>query len=84
MAVPTIDQLKQVYGVAAEKAAERLKVLENRYIDRFGQADLEFFSAPWPYRNNWQSYRPQWWQDFSCKHNDGHYCGCGSKWYQYH
>ena len=42
MAVPTIDQLKQVYGVAAEKAAERLKVLENRYIDRFGQADLEF------------------------------------------
>ena len=46
MAVPTIDQLKQVYGVAAEKAAERLKVLENRYIDRFGEADLEFFSAP--------------------------------------
>ena len=46
MAVPTIDQLKQVYGVAAEKTAERLKVLENRYIDRFGQSDLEFFSAP--------------------------------------
>lgn len=46
MAVPTTEQLKQVYGAAAEEAAERLSVLESRYNDRFGKADLEFFSAP--------------------------------------
>ena len=46
MAVPRIEQLKKVYGSAAEEAKARLEALEARYIKRFGEADLHYFSAP--------------------------------------
>lgn len=46
MAFPTQERLHEVYGEAAEAAKQRLEVLAERYQAHFGDAELEFFSAP--------------------------------------
>ncbi len=38
--------LQLVYGAAADEAKKRLEILRERYLAAFGEADLEYFSAP--------------------------------------
>ncbi len=46
MGFPSTETLERVYGEDAGRAGERLRGLAERYEERFGAGDPEFFSAP--------------------------------------